>query len=421
MGRNINQPVPGVKEFYPLNEPSIGTPLSSDTFPRNNTLPALFKPLTIRGLTIPNRIFVSPMCQYSSDDGHATDWHLVHIGGFATRGAGGIILEATAVVPEGRISPEDAGLWTDSQIAPLKRIVDFAHTQAAKVGVQLAHAGRKASTLATWVRASADRTHRANRSIAFDNENGWPDNVYGPANVPWSKGYPTPKEMTESDLQHVENAFVAATVRSALAGFDFIEIHGAHGYLLHSFLSPLTNTRKDAYGGQSFENRTRFVLRVVKAVRAAWGERPLFVRLSATDWAEGPEKDPDDGRWLQWGVEQTILLAGELKDLGVDLIDVSSGGNWAAQKIPVTRGYQVPFAEAVKRTHPDIAVGAVGMITTPRQANDVVAEGKADIVLLAREFLRDPHFVLRAASELGVAVKPAAQYELAWPSVLARL
>jgi len=198
-----------------------------------------------------------------------------------------------------------------------------------------------------------------------------------------------------------------------------IEIHGAHGYLFHSFLSPLTNTRRDAYGGQSFENRTRFMLRVVKAVRAAWRERPLFVRLSATDWAEGPEKDAD-GKWLQWGVEQTTLLSGELKKLGVDLIDISSGGNWEAQRIAVKPGYQVPFAEAVKRAHPDVAVGAVGMITTPQQANDIVAEGKADIVLLAREFLRDPHFVLRAASELGVAVKPAAQYERAWQSVLAR-
>jgi len=287
--------------------------------------------------------------------------------------------------------------------------------------VQLAHAGRKASVLAPWLRTSADRTHHADTLTAFADEKGWPDNVYGPGNVPWSKAYATPKEMSESDLQHVQDAFVAATNRCALAGFDFIEIHAAHGYLLHCFLSPLTNTRSDAYGGQSFENRTRFLLRIIKAVRAAWGEeRPLFVRLSATDWAEGPEKDAD-GNWLQWGIEQTILLAGELKRLGVDLIDVSSGGNWEAQKVPVKPGYQVPFAEAVKRAHPDIAVGAVGMITTPEQANDVVAKGQADVTLLAREFLRNPHFVLRAASELGVAVKPAAQYELAWQSVLARM
>ncbi|KAI9465023.1 FMN-linked oxidoreductase [Lactarius psammicola] len=399
MTPNINKRVPGAKEFYPLNEPSIGTTLSPETFPRNKNLPPLFTPLTIRGVTFPNRIFVSPMCQYSSDNGHATDWHLMHIGGFASRGAGGIVMEATAVVPEGRISPEDAGLWTDSQIAPLRRVVDFAHTQAAKVGIQLAHAGRKASTLAAG---------------------GWPDNVYGPVTVPWSDQYPTPKEMTVADMQRVIDAFAAATKRAIVAGFDFIQIHGAHGYLIHSFLSPISNTRSDDYGGQSFENRIRFPLRVVEAVREAWGDRPLFVRLSATDWAEGPEKD-SEGRWLQWGVEQTILLTGELKKLGVDLIDVSSGGNWAAQKVLVEPGYQVPFAEAVKKAHPDIPVGAVGLITTPKQANEVLVQGKADIVSIAREFLRDPHFVLRAADELGVALRPAVQYERAWQKVLARL
>ncbi|KAI0301146.1 FMN-linked oxidoreductase, partial [Multifurca ochricompacta] len=348
------------------------------------------------------------MCQYSSENGHATDWHLVHIGGYASRGAGGIVMEATAVVPEGRISPEDAGLWTDSQIAPLKRVVDFSHSQGAKIGIQLAHAGRKASTLAPWVEKSADRTQHVNKSIAFANEGGWPENVYGPGSVPWSTGFPTPKEMTEADLQYVVDAFVAATKRSAASGFDFIQIHGAHGYLIHSFLSPLTNTRSDIYGGQSFENRIRFPLRVVEAVRAAWGDRPLFVRLSATDWAEGPEKDVE-GKWLQWGIEQTILLSGELKKLGVDLIDVSSGGNWEAQKITVVPGFQVPFAQAVKKALPDVAVGAVGLITTPKEANDILVEGKADIISLAREFVRDPHFVLRAASELRVAVKPAAQ------------
>jgi len=329
-------------------------------------------------------------------------------------------MEATSVVPEGRISPEDAGLWTDSQIAPLKRIVDFAHTQTAKIGIQLAHAGRKASTLAMWLKSSADRTVFSKTSTAFADEGGWPDNVYGPVADPWSDGYPTPKEMTVADIQYVIDAFVAAAKRAAVAGFDFIEVHGAHGYLLHSFLSPLSNTRTDNYGGQSFENRIRFPLRVVKAVREVWGDRPLFVRLSATDWAEGPEKD-SQGRWLQWGVEQTILLTGELKKLGVDLVDVSSGGNWSAQKMLVKPGYQVPFAEAVKKAHPDISVGAVGMITTPKQANDVLVERKADVVSLARGFLQDPHFVMRAADELGVAVKPAVQYERAWPTVLARI
>jgi len=344
---------------------------------------------------------------------------LVHIGGFATRGAGGIIVEATAVLSEGRISPEDAGLWTDSQIAPLRRIVDFAHTQTAKVGIQLCHAGRKASTLAPRVKSSADRTHRANTSTAFATEGGWPDNVYGPVTIPWSDQFPIPKEMTEADIQRVVDGFVAATKRAIVAGFDFLEFHGAHGYLIHQFLSPLSNTRSDQYGGQSFENRIRFPLRAIEAVRAAWGDRPLFVRLSATDWAEGPEKD-SEGRWLQWGVEQTVLLAGELKKLGVDLIDVSSGGNWSAQKVIVGPDYQVPFADVVKKAHPDVLVGAVGLITKPKQANEVLVEGKADIVLLAREFLRNPHFVLLAAEELGVAVRPAVQYERAWQTVLAR-
>jgi 2,4-dienoyl-CoA reductase-like NADH-dependent reductase (Old Yellow Enzyme family) len=375
MTPNINKPVPGAKEFYPLNEPSIGTTLSPETFLRNKDLPPLFTPLTIRGVTFANRIFVvsevahwvdvcsahtdgpslsqAPISQNSSDNGHATDWHLVHIGGFATRGAGGILMEATAVLPEGRISPEDAGLWTDSQIAPLQRIVDFAHTQATKIGVQLGHAGRKASILSPWVQSSVNHTHRANTATAFANEGGWPDNVYGPIAVPWSGQYPYPKEMTTADMQYVVDGFAAAAKRAAAAGFDFIQIHGAHGYLLHSFLSPISNMRSDDYGGQSFENRIRFPLRVVEVVREAWGDRPLFVRLSATDWAEGPEKD-SQGRWLQWGIEQTILLTGELKKLGVDLIDVSSGGNWSAQKVLVGPGYQVPFAEAVKKAHSDI-------------------------------------------------------------------
>jgi 2,4-dienoyl-CoA reductase-like NADH-dependent reductase (Old Yellow Enzyme family) len=419
MAPNINKPVPGVNEFYPLNEPSVGTTLSPETFPRNQNVPLLFTPLTIRGVTFANRIFVSPMCQYSSDNGHATDWHLVHIGGFATRGAGGIIMEATTVLSEGRISPEDAGLWTDSQIAPLKRIVDFVHIQGTKIGIQLSHAGRKASTLAPWVKSSADRKHRANTSTALAHEGGWPDNVYGPVAVPWSNNYPTPKEMTQADMQYVVDAFVAATNRSAAAGFDLIEVHAAHGYLLHQFLSPLSNTRSDEYGGQSFENRIRFPQRVVEAVREAWGDKPLFVRVSATDWAEGPERD-SEGKWLQWGVDQTVMLTGELKKLGVDLIDVSSGGNWSAQKVVVGPGYQVPFAEAVKKAHSDICVGAVGMITSPKEANNVLVEGKADIVSLAREFLRDPHFVMRAADDLGVAVKPAVQYERAWQKVLTR-
>lgn len=409
---NVNHAVPNAKEYYPLNNPSIGATLSPETFPQNAKLPALFQPLTTRGVTFNNRIFVSPMCQYSSDNGHATEWHFVHLGGYATRGAGAITVEATAVVPEGRISPQDAGLWTDSQIAPLKRIVDFAHSQGAKIGIQLAHAGRKASTLAPWVFASADQTHRASTWVAQESEGGWPDNVYAPSAIAYDPIHPKPKAMTEADLKRVEEAFVAAVKRSEEIGFDFIELHGAHGYLLHEFLSPLSNIREDAYGGQSLENRLRWPLSVVKSVRAVWS-KPLFVRISGTDWAEGPEKG-DDGLWKQWGIEQSKIFVGELEKIGVDLIDVSSAGNWAAQKIPVGPGYQVPLAEAVKKAYPNISVGAVGFITTAEQANDILEAGKADVVFLAKELIRTPHFPLLAAQQLGVAVKPANQYERGW-------
>ncbi|THH06804.1 hypothetical protein EW146_g9501 [Bondarzewia mesenterica] len=414
---NINKAVPNAREYYPLNEPSIGATLPPETFHQNAELPALFKPLTIRNTTFNNRIFVSPMCQYSSDNGHATDWHFVHIGGFATRGAGAVCVEATAVVPEGRISPQDAGLWTDSQMAPLKRIVDFAHSQGAKIGIQLDHAGRKASTLAPWVFTSADRTHRANTWIAQEDEGGWPNEVYAPSAIAYDDAHAKPKAMTEADMKRVEEAFVAAVKRSEEIGFDFIELHGAHGYLVHEFLSPLSNVRDDAYGGQSLENRMRWPLSVVKSMRTAW-PKPLFVRISGTDWAEGPEKG-EDGLWKQWGIEQSKIFAGKLEKIGVDLIDVSSAGNWAAQNIPVAPGFQVPFAEAIKKAYPNLTIGSVGLIDSAKQANEIIEAGRADVVFMAREFIRTPHFPILAAQELGVAVKPANQYERGWMHVLA--
>ncbi|KAI0317670.1 FMN-linked oxidoreductase [Amylostereum chailletii] len=412
----LNTPAPGAREYYPLNDPIIGSALPAESYPQNKELPPLFQPLTIRGVTFPNRIFVSPMCQYSSDNGHATDYHLVHLGGYAIRGPGAIIVEATAVVPEGRISPEDAGLWTDTQIAPLKRIVDFAHAHGSKIGIQLAHAGRKASTYAPWVFASADLKHKAPGWLAGKDEGGWPDEVYGPSEIKYAEDHAQPKPMTEENIKYVTDAFVAATKRSIEIGFDFVEIHGAHGYLIHSFLSPLSNARTDGYGG-AFENRTRILLEITKAVRAAWGDRPLFVRLSGTDWAEGPEKG-EDGEWKQWGIVQTAQLSGELAKLGVDFIDVSSSGNWAQQKIPVGPGYQVPLAEAVKKAVPNTLVGAVGLITDGKQANAILVEGKADVILVAREFQRSPNFVMEAAEALGVAIKPAVQTERAWSRVL---
>ncbi|EJF66848.1 FMN-linked oxidoreductase [Dichomitus squalens LYAD-421 SS1] len=400
----INRPVPGADQYFPLNEPPIGSPYPKDVYPQNAELPTLFKPITIRGVTFKNRIFVSPMCQYSSDNGHATDWQLVHIGGYATRGVGAICLEATAVVPEGRISPEDAGLWTNSQIVPLKRIVNFAHAQGTIIG--------------TW---------KAPTYVAGKDEGGWPDDVPGPSDIPFSDQYPKPKPMTEEDLQRVEDAFVQAVERCKQVGFDFIEIHGAHGYLFHEFLSPLSNVRTDQYGGP-LENRLRWPLRVAQKARAAW-DKPLFYRISATDWAEGPEQDTN-GEWKQWGIEQSKIFTGELEKLGIDLIDCSSGGNWVKQKIDVGPGYQAsspalpplafstPFAEALKKAHPNLPIGTVGLITEAEQAESYLRDGKADVVFLARALIRDPHWAIRAAEKLGVAVKPANQYERGWVDML---
>ncbi|KAG6334958.1 hypothetical protein ID866_4137 [Astraeus odoratus] len=406
---NINRGIRGVNGYFPLNEPAIGTAYTDvDKFPLNKRLPVLFQPITIKDTWFKNRIWVSPMCQYSSNDGHATDWHLVHLGGFASRGVGCIIIEATAVVPEGRITSEDMVDFSK----PLKRIVNFAHSQGTMIGIQLAHAGRKASTLAPWVYANATGTRRAGTHVASSKENGW-SNVYGPSVTPYAENYPIPKEMTEEDIKYVEDARYANfwTV-------DFIEIHSAHGYLLHSFLSPLSNSRKDAYGGD-LVGRMRFPLSLIKRVRDAWAIKPLFVRISASDWAEGPEQD-ENGQWRYWGIEQSKAYVGEMKRLGVDLVDTSSGGNWAHQKIPLKHGYQVPFAEALKQAHPNLLVGAVGLLTDPRETELYLRDGKTDVVMLARELLRDPNWVFTAARALGVAVKPANQYERAWTDMLAR-
>ncbi|KAJ6573423.1 NADH:flavin oxidoreductase/NADH oxidase [Mycena vulgaris] len=399
----INTPVAGAHEFYPVSEPEIGTPLTGGK-------PKLFKPIEIRGVTFKNRIFVSPMCQYSASDGHATDWHFVHYGSLATRGVGAICVEAAAVVPEGRITPEDAGLWKDSQIAPMKRIVDFAHIHGTKIGVQLFHAGRKASVYAPWVKNRAVN----GSSVAQENENGWPAQVYGPSEIPFSHPYAQPKSLTLSDMNYIEDAFVAAVERCKQIGFDFIEVHAAHGYLLHQFLSPLSNTRSDEYGG-TLENRLRFPTRLVESIRAAWGDLPLFVRISASDWKEGPEKS-EDRNWLQWGIEQSNIWVARMSSLGVvDLLDCSSGGNWVDQQVPATgHGYQVVLAEGIKHANPSLVVGAVGGITDPILAESYLQTGKADVLFVGREFLRNPHWALVAAKQLGCQLKPANQYERAW-------
>jgi 2,4-dienoyl-CoA reductase-like NADH-dependent reductase (Old Yellow Enzyme family) len=338
----------------------------------------LLSALTIRGITLRNRIAMSPMCQYVATDGLASDWHLVHLGSRAVGGAALVMVEATAVTPDGRISPGDMGIWGDQHIEPLARIARFVHSQGAVAGIQLAHAGRKASCEPPWKGGASLKTPEAG---------GW--TVLGRSPIPFNDGDPTPMPLDEAGIDEVITAFEVAARRAMLAGFRVVEIHAAHGYLLHEFLSPLSNRRTDHYGG-SLENRMRFLLRVAEHLRQLLpAELPLFVRISATDWV-------DEG----WDVEQSVVLAGHLKDLGVDLIDVSSGGLVPKARIPVTKGYQVPFARKI-RDEAAIKTGAVGMITEPHHADEIVTGGDADLVFVARELLREPYWALKAQQELG--------------------
>lgn len=359
---------------------------------------SLFSPLQIGSLTLPNRIVVSPMCEYSCEDGFANDWHLVHLGSRAVGGAGLIFTEATAVTPEGRISPQDLGLWKDEHIAPLARITSFLHGQGAYAGIQLAHAGRKAST---W-------RPGAGEGVQKPEEGGW-TNVLAPSAIPFAPNYPQPQELDKPGIAAITQAFRAAAVRADKAGFDVIEIHSAHGYLLHEFLSPISNHRSDEYGG-SFENRTRLLLEVVAAVREVWSsERPLFVRISATDWME--KEKPGSG----WDLDQSVRLSSLLRDRGVDLIDVSSGGNVLGAPMVLGPGYQTPFSEAI-RTQTGILTGAVGLITDPAQAAHILRTGQADLIIIAREFLRDPYWPLHAATALGETTSWPVQYLRAAPA-----
>jgi 2,4-dienoyl-CoA reductase-like NADH-dependent reductase (Old Yellow Enzyme family) len=354
-------------------------------------MPHLFDQLTLRGLTLPNRVVVSPMCQYSSTDGLANDWHLVHLGTRAIGGAGLVLTEATAVTPDGRISPADLGVWSDAHVDGLARIARFVHAQGSAAGVQIAHAGRKASTTPPW----------EGRQAVPPDAGGW--QPAGPGAEPFAPSTPRPRALGTSELPAIVEAFAAAARRVREAGFDVVEIHAAHGYLLHEFLSPLVNGRQDAYGG-SFDNRARLTLEVAAAVRAAWPERlPVFVRISATDWAPGG-----------WDLDEAVELARRLKAVGVDLVDCSSGGAVADASVPAAPGYQVPFAERIRR-EAGVATGAVGLITTPEQADAIVADGRADCVLLARELLRNPYWPLRAAEALGAAAAWPRQYLRAAP------
>jgi len=351
----------------------------------------LFAPLTLRSVTLANRIVVSPMCQYSSQDGFVNDWHLVHLGSRAVGGPGLILMEATAVTAEGRITLQDVGIYRDDHVPGLARLVSFMHGQGVRAGIQLAHAGRKASTGRPWETMSAIPAA----------DGGW--QPIAPTVRPFKDDYAWPRAMTTGDIADVVEAFGRAATRALSAEFDVVELHAAHGYLIHQFLSPLVNDRTDRYGG-SFENRVRFGLEVVDAVRAVWPERlPLFVRVSATDWAPGG-----------WDIEESIVFARLLRERGVDLIDCSTGGAVPGVRIPLGPGYQLPFAERIRR-EAGVATGAVGLITTPEQADAIVRGGQADCILMAREFLRDPYFPLHAAEALGQTVTWPPQYLRAAP------
>ena len=350
----------------------------------------LFDPFKQRGVTCRNRIVVSPMCQYSSEDGFANDWHLIHLVSRAVGGAGAIVFEASAVVPEGRITPQDLGIWKDAHIEILARIVALLHRHGAMAGIQLAHAGRKASRFSPW----------NGGDLISDLQGGWTTSA--PSAIPFIPDSIAPTALSIAAIQTLTTSFVTAAQRALAAGFDIIEIHAAHGYLLHEFLSPLTNQRTDDYGG-SFECRIRFLCEVVQAVRKVLPERmPLWVRISATDWL------PDG-----WDIEQSVALSHKLKSLGVDLIDCSSGGIAPGEKIPVGAGYQTSFADRIRR-EVNIATGAVGLITSPAQADHIIRTGQADLVLLAREMLRDPYWAMQAAKELGQTVPVPVQYDRAW-------
>ncbi|MDX6235109.1 MAG: hypothetical protein QOH68_4276 [Nocardioidaceae bacterium] len=338
----------------------------------------LFQPISFRGVTARNRIWLSPMCQYScmNQDGMPDDWHLVHLGGFATHGFGLILTEATAVAAEGRISPEDTGIWTDEQVAPWRRITQFVHAQGAVIGIQLAHAGRKASTYGMW--SGRDES-------VLPDDGGW--QTVSSTTVPFT-GYESPRALTLDEVREIPGQFADAAVRSEAAGFDVVEIHAAHGYLLHQFLSPAINDRTDEYGG-SFDNRARLLVEVADAIRTVWPEhKPVFARFSATDWVENG-----------WDVQETAQIASLLADHGIDLVDVSSGGAFAEAEITTGPGYQVPFAREIRRTC-KLPVGTVGMITEPAQAEQILVDGSADVVFLGRVAMREPAWPQRAAHVL---------------------
>lgn len=390
----VNRAAAGISYFTPAQDPPAGT--AFDPQEDEKPIPKLFQPLKIRGMTMQNRTMVSPLCQYSAPDGHYTMWHLTHLGGMIQRGPGITCVEATAVTPEGRITPEDVGLWKDSQMEGLRQLVEFAHSQSQKVMIQLGHAGRKASTVAPWLSSG---------ETAGEELNGWPNNVLAPSAIAYNDKFPKPKAMTLEQIQEFKTAYANAVKRALQCGFDAIEIHSAHGYLLHSFLSPVSNQRTDEYGGD-WEGRTRLVREVAKLTRSLIPDSmPLFLRISASDWLE--ESRPDTPSWR---LEDSVRLAEALVDLGVDVIDVSSGGLHPDQHIHSGPGYQTHFSKAIKdKVGDNMLVASVGMITEGKQAEEILQKGEADIVVAGRAFQKNPGLVWAWAEDLGVEINLANQ------------
>ncbi|EON98291.1 putative nadph dehydrogenase protein [Phaeoacremonium minimum UCRPA7] len=391
-----NKAAPDAPYFTPIQDPPAGTALNPQ--PSGKPLPKLFTPLKIRGVEFQNRIMVSPMCQYSALDGFHTPWHTTHYGGIIQRGPGLTIVEATAVQANGRITPEDSGIYLDSHVFSLKPHVEFAHSQGQKIGIQLAHAGRKASTVAPFLSSSA---------LATKDVRGWPDDVVGPSAIPFSDALATPRELTLAEIEELKADFIRGAQRAVQAGFDVIEIHNAHGYLLYEFLSPISNKRTDQYGG-SFENRVRLTLEVAEGIRQAIPEdMPLFVRISATDWLEEVEGF-DSGSWT---VKDAAKLAPLLAERGVDLLDVSSGGNSPLQKVKGGPGYQAPFAKEIKKAVGDkMFISAVGNINDGKQAENLLTEDTPiDVIMAGRPFQKNPGLVWYWADDLDTSIYVASQ------------
>lgn len=398
----FNEAAPGIPYYTPHQVQPSGTAV--DPQPSGKPIPKLFSPLKIRDLTLQNRIFLSPLCQYSAHEGFHTPWHLTHIGGILQRGPGLAIIEATAVQPRGRITPEDSGIWLDAHIPGLKALTTFAHSQNQKIAIQLAHAGRKASCVAPW---------KSLGMVCKEEAGGWPEDVVGPSAVAFSETFPMPREMNLQEIEELKRDWVSAAKRAVEAGFDVVEVHAAHGYLLHEFMSPVSNLRTDKYGG-SFENRVRLLLEVVEGVRGAIPEgMPLFVRISASDWLEGVE---GFGKEKSWTVEDSVRLAPLLAERGVDLLDVSSGGNSPKGHPHTGPGYQAPFAKAIKKVVGErMLVSTVGSITSGKQAEELLVGGKdkedepVDAVMAGRTFQKNPGLVWSWAEELSTQIWVANQ------------